>query len=272
MPQRKIKRFGWIPDLPDHRDLMFATPVLAETLPSQLDLTSNFPPVYNQGELGSCTANAIAGCIEYDLRQEQLTDFIPSRLFIYYNERAMEGTTDTDSGAMIRDGIKSINKIGFCPEDCWPYVINNFSEKPSQKCYDEAVRDRALNYWRLPSSLMQMKSCLASGRPFVFGFACYESLERTQVYETGDIPLPQPDEQIIGGHAIVAVGYDDARQVFRIRNSWGEKWGKNGYGTIPYTYLSDRTLAADFWVIQTVTAAGNNNRKAMEMSRLALTR
>src|SRR5713226_9083825 len=161
---RQIKRFGWIPDLPDHRDHLYAAPaeVLLQ-LPASFDLTSKCPPVYDQGDLGSCTANAISGAIEFDQMKQGLTVFMPSRLFIYYNERVIEGTVNSDSGAMIRDGIKSIAHQGDAPETDCPYDIAKFAQKPPAKAYSDATHHKAVLYQRLVQDLNQMKGCLASG-------------------------------------------------------------------------------------------------------------
>ena len=253
--RRPMQRFGWIPDLPDARDYMFSAPesVLKE-LPTRVDLREDghLPPVYDQGQLGSCTANAIGAAFEYGQRRQGLSDFMPSRLFIYYNERDIEGTIDTDSGAMIRDGIKTVAKLGVCAEVTWPYEIAHFRDKPSQQAFAEAETHQALVYRRVTASLRQMQGCLASGSPIVFGFSVYESFESEEVARSGDVSLPPPDEALIGGHAVVAVGYDDASQRFLVRNSWGEGWGQAGYCTMPYGYLTDPQLARDFWTIYTV--------------------
>src|SRR6476659_5862851 len=168
---------GWVPDLPDGRDLLYAAPLkpLAK-LPEKVDLRKQCPKVYDQGELGSCTANAIAAALEFDQMKQRLKNvFTPSRLFIYYNERAMEGTIDSDSGAMIRDGVKSVNKRGACKESSWPYKIERFREKPGKGCYAEGRKHQAISYLRVNQSLGQLKGCLAEGFPFIFGFAVYES-------------------------------------------------------------------------------------------------
>jgi len=250
------KHYGWLPDIPDHRDHLYAAPVvMLQALPPSVDLRSHCPPVYDQGQLGSCTANAIAAAMQFDrMKQKQKPEFIPSRLFIYYNERVMEGTVDSDSGAMIRDGIKSVSKQGDCPEREWPYDIAKFAEKPKPKCYKDALKYKAIQYQRLVRNLNQMKGCLASGFPFVFGFTVYESFESQQVAQTGIVPMPQPTEQLMGGHAVLAVGYDDAQQRFIVRNSWGEGWGMHGYFTMPYTYLNDSDLSDDFWTIRLIGA------------------
>jgi len=202
--------------------------------------------------LGSCTANAIGGAIEFDRLKQKLTDFVPSRLFIYYNERVIEGTVHSDSGAQIRDGIKSVASQGVCPEPEWPYVIARFAQKPPAKAYKDAATDRAVSYQSLIQELNQMKGCLASGYPFVFGFTVYESFEDAAVAKSGHAPMPAPSERTIGGHAVMAVGYEDAHQWFLVRNSWGPKWGLAGYFTLPYAYLIQSGLASDFWTIRIV--------------------
>lgn len=140
--------------------------------------------------------------------KEKKQDFMPSRLFIYYNEREIQGTVDSDSGAQIRDGIKSVASQGDCPEREWPYDISKFIQKPLQKCYDDAIKHKAVRYQRVVRTLNQMKGCLASGYPFVFGFTVYESFESQEVAKSGQVSMPAPNENMVGGHAVVAVGYD----------------------------------------------------------------
>ena len=181
-----------------------------------------------------------------------LSDFVPSRLFIYYNERVIEGTVGFDSGAQLRDGIKSVASQGVCPELEWPYVIDNFTTKPSAKAYKDAKLDRAVSYQSLVQDLNQMKGCLASGYPFIFGFTVYQSFESEAVKRTGHAPMPGWGERPIGGHAVMAVGYDDASQWFLVRNSWGAAWGMKGYFTMPYSYLIQAGLSRDFWTIRLV--------------------
>ncbi len=253
LKSRSVKGYGWVPDLPDARDFAFAAPeaVLA-SLPSSVDLRAQCPAIYDQGQLGSCTANAIGAAFEFAQIKEEMTDFIPSRLFIYYNERQIEGTVDQDAGAMIRDGIKSVHRLGVCPEDTWAYDIARFAEKPPQAAYTQAQDHQATVYRRVQHTLPQMQGALAAGIPIVFGFSVYESFESQDVARSGIVPLPQRSERLLGGHAVVAVGYDDATQRFIVRNSWGTGWGMNGYCTMPYAYLIDRSLASDFWAIYAV--------------------
>ena len=253
---QRIQRYGWIPDLPDQRDHLYAAPVVhLAKLPPKVDLRSKCPAPYDQGQLGSCTANAIAGAIQFDrMKQKLKNNFVPSRLFIYYNERVIEGTVQSDSGAQIRDGIKSVAHDGDCPEKEWPYDIAKFTVKPGTGCYKDALKYKALSYQRVVQTLSQLKGCLASGYPFVFGFTVYESFESDAVAKSGAVPMPAPNEKVLGGHAVLAVGYDDSAQRFIVRNSWGKTWGLQGYFTMPYAYLTDNNLADDIWTIRVIAA------------------
>ena len=254
-PRRtKIKRYGWIPDLPDRRDRLFAAPAATlRALPSRADLRPDCPPVYDQGALGSCTAQAIAAALQFDqVKQAQRDAFTPSRLFIYYNERAIEGTIEEDAGAMLRDGIKSVAKQGAPHETIWPYLIPRFRTRPPAAAYRDGGRHQALLYQRVPRLLEQMQGCLADGYPFVFGFSVYESFESGTVATTGAVPMPGPREALLGGHAVLAVGYDEPSQRFLVRNSWGSGWGRAGYCTMPYDYLLDAGLSDDFWTVRLI--------------------
>ena len=251
------RKYGWAPDLPDQRDHLYSAPqpVLAK-LPPKKDLRSGCPPVYDQGQLGSCTANAISGAIQFEQKKQRVKVFTPSRLFIYYNERVMEGSVNSDAGAQIRDGVKSVADIGVCPETEWPYDINKFANKPTPTCYTDAKKCEAVGYQRLDSTnLNQLKGCIASGFPFVFGFTVYDAFESQDVAKSGVLNMPGPKEKVVGGHAVLAVGYDDSTQRFAVRNSWGKNWGIKGYFTIPYTYLTTTNLADDFWTIRILKEA-----------------
>ena len=251
----RTRRYGWVRDLPDHRDMMFGLPLVRQKapLPPSVDLRPGCPSVYDQGELGSCTANAIGAAHQFEqIKQKNPDVFNPSRLFIYYNERFMENTVYSDSGAQIRDGIKSVAKQGVCSEVSWPYDIPVFSKRPSDVCYTEAAKHQVTSYLRLNQDLKTMKQCLAAGYPFVFGFSVYESFETDAVAKTGIVPMPYNAERILGGHAVMCVGYDDSKQLFTVRNSWGTDWGDVGHCYMPYSYLTGVSLACDFWTIRLV--------------------
>ena len=247
--------YGWVRDLPDERDFVYAAPLIRfpHGLPPSVDLRSECPPIYDQGQLGSCTGNGIAAAIEFDQRKQRKKEFAPSRLFIYYNERVIEGTVSQDAGAQIRDGIKSVAKLGAPPESDWPYDISKFAQRPPKKAYSDAKQDLVSSYSRVAQDLNQMRGCLAEGYPFVLGFTVYQSFESQTVAKTGIVPMPASGETVLGGHCVVAMGYDDGKRAFIIRNSWGTGWGIKSYCLMPYEYLISPRLASDFWTIRSVT-------------------
>jgi C1A family cysteine protease len=253
--KRSPEWYGWLPDLPDHRDLLYAAlaPKLAR-LPEKVDLRKRCSPIESQGRLGSCTANALAGALEF-LELKHGGEFVDlSRLFIYYNERVIEGTVHSDSGAFLRDGIKTLAKQGVCSEHDWPYKIRYFRRKPGKACYRSAEQHRIVSYHRI-KDVDEMRTCLAEGYPFVFGFTVYSSFESKKIEKSGILNMPEPDEKVMGGHAVMAAGYDDRTECFLIRNSWGRDWGKHGYFSMPYDYLADRDLSDDFWTIRAAQEA-----------------
>jgi C1A family cysteine protease len=242
--------YGWLPDVPDNRDHMYgAVHKVPKKLPPKKDLRLFCSPVEDQKDLGSCTANALAGALEFLMNKDKIAFVDMSRLFIYYNERVIEHSVKTDSGAMIRDGIKTLAKQGACSESNWPYNIAKFAAKPPKKCYTEALNYQILSYARI-NTVDEMRTCIADGFPFIFGFAVYDSFETQKVAKTGIVDMPKPGENMLGGHAVLGVGYDDKSKRFIVRNSWGTDWGKKGYFTMPYDYLKNRNLADDFWTIR----------------------
>lgn len=245
MAMRKI--YGWIPDVPDQRDYLYSRVAPKIKLPGHVDISRFCSDIEDQARLGSCTACALTGNLEFLDNQpdNKYTDI--SKLFIYYNERALRKNEDYDSGASLRDGIKTLKKTGYCRESLWPYDISRFSQKPLPKCYQEARQHRIESYHRI-YNLTEMLTCLAEGYPFVFGFAVYEGFQSKQTARTGRVAMPKKQERMLGGHAVLAVGYDQKDRRFLVRNSWGRGWGMQGYFTMPYAYLEK--LAADFWTIR----------------------
>ena len=246
--KKRQMNYGWIPDVPDRRDLLYrAIRPKKLKIPRVVDLREHCSPVEDQGKLGSCTANALAGNLEFlDFRDDHRHEDA-SRLFIYYNERALQGTTESDSGASLRVGIKTLAKAGSCAERSWPYEIARFAERPPASCYAEALGRRIASYHRI-EGIDEMLGCLAEGYPFVFGFAVYEGFECAETQQTGVVHMPGRDERMLGGHAVMAVGYDLNAQRFLVRNSWGVRWGDAGHCTMPFAYLE--MLAADFWTVR----------------------
>ncbi len=243
----KNRAYGWLPDIPDQRDYLYKAIQPIIRLPRKVDLRGLCSEIERQGDLGSCTAQALAGNIEF---LDKISDFKytdVSRLFIYYNERALMHTIRYDSGSPLRGGIKTLKNSGVCEETLWPYQISKFTRKPPLKCFTDAKKHRITSYHRI-NSLNQMLACLAEGYAFVFGFTVYESFESQEVLRTGIVHMPKKKEKAIGGHAVMAAGYDQTAKRFIVRNSWGKDWGKDGYCTMPFEYL--QTLAGDFWTIR----------------------
>lgn len=244
----KTKRLGWIPDVPDARDRVFRSVAPGLSFPSNFTISTGLPNVFDQGELGSCTANASGAAFYYTKFIENLMPTTPSRLFIYYNARVLDGTTVFDGGASIRSAIKGLNNFGSCGElDC-PYVPQTFAIKPSSVAYTNAALpgNMVIEYQRLPRSLQAFKHSLTQNIPVVIGFSVYESFYGDWV---DTAPIPTLRDSMIGGHAVLVIGYDEARQALIIRNSWGKDWKVGGNFYLPYQYIQDENLSDDFWVI-----------------------
>jgi C1A family cysteine protease len=243
------KRFH--PDLGAHPRLELE-PELAAALPPSVDLRKHDTPIYDQGQLGSCTGNALAGNVAFVRKKEKKPNlWIPSRLFIYYNERVVENDPSVDAGASISDGVGLLQEEGVCPESIWPYNIAAFAQQPPQAAYDAAKPHKVSRVILLDNTVrMELKGSLAQGFPWVIGFTVYDSFESDAVAQTGVVPMPQPGEGSPGGHAILVVGYDIATQRYLCRNSWGLGWGMAGYFTIPFAYFENPVLASDCWSIR----------------------
>ncbi|AZL89446.1 peptidase C1-like protein [Megavirus baoshan] len=293
MSKQHSRKFGYIKSNPDERDVLIkftkdhvrTFKLKANVDPKEIFDLRNIVKLpqalseIDQGTLGSCTANAIAYAYAFsEIKQSNKEIFLPSRLFIYYNERVIENTIDEDAGAQIRSGIKSINKYGVCDEHHWIYDPLKFRVKPPQEVYEEAKKAKPVKYARIDfrtdksinDRINHLKKALKSGYPFIFGFTVYDSFMNETVAKTGVVDCPNDKENIIGGHAVCAVGYDDIKRAFIIKNSWGSKWGLNGYCYMPYNYVADPNLADDFWIIQEVTNPNIENYKPSDINPIAI--
>lgn len=272
----RIVAGGWHPDIPDFRDYVLETPAVQQSLRhARLSLTATAPQalppridnrgfcsaIEDQGNLGSCTAQAVVGMMEYMMRRATNQNEELSRLFLYKVTRKLLNWTG-DTGAYIRTTMKAVAAFGIPPERHWPYIISRFEQEPDAFLYAYASNYNALNYARLdgynangPGTLASVKQVIATGFAVAFGFPVYSSISQSPY-----VPYPRPTDSLEGGHAILAVGYDDAVRIRNadgsittegcliFRNSWGPSWGQNGYGYLPYTYVTNQ-LAVDFWTV-----------------------
>lgn len=222
-----------------------------EHLPSLVDLRPNMPPVMDQGDVGSCTACAVSAAFQFCD-----PSWSGSVLFLYYNTRLLDNATEFDNGSTLSQSVNAAHLYGLCSSGRWPYNTSLWRNQPNVECYVEGLKHQTLSYSHVDQSEAQMKGCLASGFPFVIGFYVYESFESPSVEASGNVPMPQAGERVLGGHAIVVVGYDDTRQVWICRNSWGPNWGDAGYFYMPYAYLDSENLATDVWRISSVELDG----------------
>lgn len=240
-------RFGTHPDIPDVRDREYL-PATTRRLPREVDLRPSMPPVYNQGRLNSCSAHAIGAALWYEERRRGHAEApSPSRLFLYYNERRHERVVHHNVPVSLRDGYRSVATRGICPEAMWPYRVHQYDRQPTAACYRAARRTRALAYYRLHRNLRTMQACLAEGNPFTLGVSVHESFMSAAVKRTGEVPQPRAHEKLLGGHAMLIVGYHSEHERFIVRNSWGTGWGAGGYGFLPFAFMLHESLSWDFW-------------------------
>lgn len=255
MSELTTHSFGWKPSLPDHADL--PAEVEGLTVLGEVDPRDSMPPVYDQGQLGSCTANAIAAAFQYDhiLNNDYYGGEMPSRLFLYYMERLREGTITTDSGAFGRDGFKVLRGTGIAPESFWPYDISKFAEKPGEDAYEQARLRKIATYVHpglghgitLIDRVEAFKRLLSNKQTIAFGFTVYSSFEDQSQWEDGVMPMPIHGESILGGHEVLLVGYlKDHPECGLCRNSWGSSWNGDGYFLMPWKYLADPTYSSDW--------------------------
>ena len=253
----------------DSSKLVFLNIPAIKTLPEVVDLRSKCGPILDQGNLGACTAFALAGIVSFI----KPTLIRPSELFIYYNERVIENTVNQDAGATLTDGIASLKKYGVCEKSLWPYNINKFAVKPNSNCYIQAAKNKALTVINIKNTMNDMKNCLANRIPFVVGIPVYNSFESYAVAKTGLVPMPSPpSDKLLGYHAVVCVGFDDTRKYWIMRNSWGTSWGERGYFYLPYAYLttdtSDKINGFDLWAVTKMNLSQRVNAHQQIMNKV----
>ena len=252
-------------DVADSRDYLYTLPRhhSREPLPARVDLRPKCSPVWNQGGLGTCTAHAVAAAFTYEQRLQGMRAINPSRLFIFFNERAITGQRGLRPVLYLRDALKAVTKHGVCHESAWPYTEDpkTVRAKPSKDAFAAASTRKVFEYHRIPHShkpsvlLRNLKGCLADGSPIVFGVEVYASFETDETRRTGIMPTPDTQHEVFkGGHAVMAVGYDDRKKAVLVRNSWGPKWGVKGHFWMPYKLITNPKLAHDFWTIRGVVA------------------
>jgi len=260
------RKFGWKPSLPDHRKKKYAQhPEMAVRVPfpPSVSLQAQMSPVEDQGQLGTCVAHATCGALEF-LELAELkaksggpevfpdNQFDPiSRLFVYWNACSIDGDPGQDNGTQITSAVQGIAKWGICRESLWPYDPGKESVNPPVAAYKEGAVHLVLAHLSLNNQVIdQLKQCLVKGFPFIFGISVYDSFMSDDVAQSGLVPMPGQDEELLGGHALCCVGYDDSKNAFLVRNSWGSSWGLQGYCWIPYDYLTSQDLASDFWTLR----------------------
>lgn len=262
----KIAGYGWRPSLPDFRDLIHSSSLAGGLLPASVDLRGSafMPPVWDQGSLGSCTAHGTGALFAFQLGRQGTPGFMPARLLMYYDARQIEGTTSTDSGATVRDAMKAIAQRGACPEVDWPYNVKRFKVRPPAAAYADALADTVLRYEKVArhtsgttaSRVEPIQAVLAEGQPVVFGFTVYQSFE-SNIGADGIMPVPGSDEQVLGGHCVLIVGYKqiNGQLYFIVRNSWGDGWGDGGYFYMPAVIVAEPSMSSDFWTASLIGAA-----------------
>jgi C1A family cysteine protease len=225
-------------------------------LPPVVDMEPHMAPVFDQGSLGSCTGNAFVGALEF--LENKRAGFVNtdaafvglSRLYVYFNERLLEGTINEDDGALIGDGIKAIANYGACKEEFFPYDVTKFAQHPSIQAYADGATRKAVQFSQPDLSQDAFLQTLAGGYPIVIGMECFSGLDL--VGPNGMLPMPSPGEQSEGGHAVLVCGYDLARQVLKVRNSWGADWGARGYFFMPFAYAFAERHVTDAAVIEQI--------------------
>lgn len=245
------RKYGWIKEKADERDIRYSIAKPINGLPAASDLRGQLPDCWDQEQTSSCTAHGIGAALWSGQVVAGQPPVMPSRLFLYWNERQLEGDTDQDGGAIIRDGIRVCNQFGIVSEKLWPFNEFRLFVKPSENIYTKAMRNRIHFYAAVDlTNLDQIRLALSHKLPIVFGFDVYDYFESAAMAKKGILNMPAHKEQFLGGHCVAIVGHDDAERMFLVRNSWGTEWGPfNGYFKMSYDYVTSN-MCSDGWVIR----------------------
>jgi C1A family cysteine protease len=241
-------RFGWKRGLPRMITHRYFPMRGATTIPTAVDLQPKCPPVYDQGDLGSCTAHAGSGLAEFLMMKLGYAPWTPARLALYYMTRVLveQEPANEDTGCTLADTMTALDTLGVAHESLWWYNTAKFGVRPSKGVFTDASKHVLSKGASVGQDLLSVRSCLAEGYPIIFGFTVYESFE-TNIGSNGIMPMPKPGEQVLGGHAVMAVGYNDSTRYVKVRNSWGSGWGAQGYFWMPYDFITSNQYADDFW-------------------------
>jgi C1A family cysteine protease len=241
-------KYGLIPSLPDHRDYVLSapSPLLAAALPPSIDLRPSISWCYDQEAENSCTAQSSSSLIRFLWNKDKKADIAPSRNFVYFNERKLENDIDDDNGAQLRSAMQVLSNTGVCLEASWDYNQQTLFTPPPIALYNQAQANKVATYQALLKIRLSLQSCLSSGYPFVFGMMVHSSFESSATAQTGIVQMPTSQDAVEGGHAVLAVGYDDQKQWYICMNSWGPSWGDKGFFYLPYQFM-ESNFTFDQW-------------------------
>jgi C1A family cysteine protease len=253
-----LRVYNHIKGEPDSRDFKYTMTLRAlakQTLPVIIDFRQLYPRfipnVFDQGGLGCSAVSACSNAVRFVLRKEKNKELNPSRLYMYWFARFVENPNNdfSDSGVTIRSILSSIHTYGLCDDSLFPYNVNKYKIKPPNKCIRSATPNtRDFKYLSVDNTnLTLIKQVLVAGLPIIFGMNVYESFESETVTRTGMVTVPRENENLLGGHVALIVGYDESKRCFIVMNSWGINWGDKGYFYLPYDYLP---LTSDMWVVK----------------------
>lgn len=245
--KNKIRFYGWKKGSNKTKALLYSPAKHILPLPSYVDLQPKCPFIYDQEDLRKCAGNTSSGLTQYLMRKHEYVDWMPSQLALYYWNRMQKGNTSENNDDSLQDAMNSLIKFGVPHESLWKYEPKNFTIKPEKAVWSDGYWHSVKIGLSVEQNIETIKSCVAEGSPIIFGMMVYSYFESPEMKKNGILKMPTSNDKILGGHAVMAVGYDDHTKMIKIRNSWGGKWGKNGYFFMPYDYILNPYYCDDFW-------------------------